>query len=333
MNKTKRFIALPLCILILITNLFCNKLNVSAASYSASISSSINGTNITFTVGHNIMQGSINYQWQQSTNNGSSWSNISGATNSTYTTSMANKNNYMYRCYVSSNIPISYDLLEDSYKNFLYRIYDNSGYSGWLEKIKNNTISNSVYNEVLHPLGTSYKPCNSAAGVAAAMFISEEYLARYSDSNLEYTSVSGVYPSVGKQTGPKQLIVDCYRFLLGRTPNNSEVESWYSVYKSDTNETSWKKHPVKGGMIKVLNGIAASGECTQYIQKKYDASYNGTFSATISSSTVPFSTITNAIAIPCYLQTIQVRYENADGSFTNYSNVINQNYSYGTTIS
>ena len=34
-----------------------------------------------------------------------------------------------------------------------------------------------------------------------------------------------------------------------------------------------------------------------------------------------------------YRQTIQVRYENGDGTFTGYSNVINKNYKYGETVS
>ena len=34
-----------------------------------------------------------------------------------------------------------------------------------------------------------------------------------------------------------------------------------------------------------------------------------------------------------YLQTVRIRYQNADGSYGNYSNVINQNYNYGATVS
>ena len=61
------------------------------------------GNTATFTVaatGENL-----SYQWQQSTDNGQSWTNISGAISSTYTTDAATlaMNNYQYQCVVSNS--------------------------------------------------------------------------------------------------------------------------------------------------------------------------------------------------------------------------------------
>jgi hypothetical protein len=52
---------------------------------------------------------SLSYQWQLSTNSGSSWSNISGATGSTLTLSnvQLSANGYQYRCILSANLSSS----------------------------------------------------------------------------------------------------------------------------------------------------------------------------------------------------------------------------------
>ena len=49
--------------------------------------------------------GTLNYQWQQSTNNGSTWTDISGATSATYTieNTTTGMNGYQYRCAVTGN--------------------------------------------------------------------------------------------------------------------------------------------------------------------------------------------------------------------------------------
>lgn len=47
----------------------------------------------------------LSYQWQQSTDNGTNWNNISGATSNSYTTDAATleMNNYQYQCVVSNS--------------------------------------------------------------------------------------------------------------------------------------------------------------------------------------------------------------------------------------
>ena len=67
-------------------------------------------SNVTVTEGENATfsvaatgSGTLTYQWQQSTDNGSTWTDISGATSSSYTTQAAttDMNGYQYRCKVT----------------------------------------------------------------------------------------------------------------------------------------------------------------------------------------------------------------------------------------
>ena len=86
--------------------------NVSVAStyvkptVSAPTAKSVNtGSTATFSVSaSNGVPASYAYQWQQSTNNGSSYSNMSGKTSSSLSlTATAAMNGYMYRCVVSNS--------------------------------------------------------------------------------------------------------------------------------------------------------------------------------------------------------------------------------------
>lgn len=64
------------------------------------------GTNATFTVTATIPAGTISYQWAQSTNGGTSFTNIGGATNSSLTLTgvTIGMNNYQYRCTLTSSV-------------------------------------------------------------------------------------------------------------------------------------------------------------------------------------------------------------------------------------
>ena len=86
--------------------------NVSVAStyvkpkVPAPTAKSVNtGSTATFSVSaSNGVPASYTYQWQQSTNNGSSYSNMSGKTSSSLSlTATAAMNGYMYRCVVSNS--------------------------------------------------------------------------------------------------------------------------------------------------------------------------------------------------------------------------------------
>ena len=69
----------------------------------------IEGQSATYTITAAITSGSLNYQWQISTNSGADWSNINGATSSTYTTvtqPFPTLNNE-YRCVLSNSNAIS----------------------------------------------------------------------------------------------------------------------------------------------------------------------------------------------------------------------------------
>ena len=61
-------------------------------------------------------------------------------------------------------------------------------------------------------------------------------------------------------------------------------------------------------------------------------SQNQTYTFTMPASNVTL-TANGTQSIKSYLQTVQVRYENGDGSFTGYTNEINRNYNYGETVS
>ena len=65
--------------------------NTTSQSFSVTASASVGGT--------------LSYQWQRSTNSGSTWSNLSGATSSSYsqTSITTSFNSYQYRCVVSAN--------------------------------------------------------------------------------------------------------------------------------------------------------------------------------------------------------------------------------------
>lgn len=62
------------------------------------------GTNATFSVSGSSVP-AINYQWQVSTDGGTTWTNLAGATSSTYTATGTNivMNNNRYRCLLSNN--------------------------------------------------------------------------------------------------------------------------------------------------------------------------------------------------------------------------------------
>ena len=62
------------------------------------------GEDATFTVEASAWSETLTYQWQQSTDNGSSWANIESATSASYTISSTatDMSNYQYRCVVKS---------------------------------------------------------------------------------------------------------------------------------------------------------------------------------------------------------------------------------------
>ena len=69
----------------------------------------IEGQTATFSITAAITSGSINYQWQKSTDSGANWANINGATTSSYTTPtqpFPTVNNE-YRCVLSNSNAIS----------------------------------------------------------------------------------------------------------------------------------------------------------------------------------------------------------------------------------
>ena len=69
----------------------------------------IEGNRATFNITASITSGTINYQWQQSTDNGGNWGNIGGATNASYQTPNMPFPTVgrQYRCVLSNSNAIS----------------------------------------------------------------------------------------------------------------------------------------------------------------------------------------------------------------------------------
>ena len=241
--------------------------------YHASISSSTSGSDITFNcdLDQAIDGQRASYQWQE--NRGSGWQDISGATGASYTVGKTGRGGYQYRCAVTVVINNSYSLLNEDYKAFLHREGSVLEFQSWWPHLYGHT-QNSYLVGIYDAIGIW--PANEAARVATEMVFSTEYMSKYSNSNLNYS----VDTNLATRNGPKQLIVDCYHFLLQREPSDSEVEYWYGVYVShntvqqkiayfDTSIGNYRYFMTYSGMGYVLNQIAASDECASKMAAAY----------------------------------------------------------------
>ena len=241
--------------------------------YHASISSSMSGNDITFTcdLDQTIDGQQMSYQWQE--NRGSGWQDISGAIGSSYTVGKTGRGGYQYRCAVTVVINNSYSLLNEDYKAFLHREGSVPEFQSWWPHLYGHT-QNSYLLEIYDRIGIS--PVNEAARVATEMVFSTEYMAKYSNSNLNYSTDT----NLATRNGPKQLIVDCYHFLLQREPSDSEVEHWYNEYINHNTKNplieyldpatgTYQRFRTYAGMGYVLNQIAASDECASKMAAVY----------------------------------------------------------------
>ena len=241
--------------------------------YHASISSSMSGNDITFTcdLDQTIDGQQMSYQWQE--NRGSGWQDISGAIGSSYTVGKTGRGGYQYRCAVTVVINNSYSLLNEDYKAFLHREGSVPEFQSWWPHLYGHT-QDSYLLEIYDRIGIS--PVNEAARVATEMVFSTEYMAKYSNSNLNYSTDT----NLATRNGPKQLIVDCYHFLLQREPSDSEVEHWYNEYINHNTKNplieyldpatgTYQRFRTYSGMGYVLNQIAASDECASKMAAAY----------------------------------------------------------------
>ena len=241
--------------------------------YHASISSSMSGNDITFTcnLDQTIDGQQTSYQWQE--NRGSGWQDISGATGASYAVSKTGRGGYQYRCVVTVVINNSYSLLNEDYKAFLHREGSVPEFQSWWPHLYGHT-QNGYLVGIYDVIGIW--PVNEAARVATEMVFSTEYMSKYSNSNLNYSADT----NLATWNGPKQLIVDCYHFLLQREPSDNEVEYWYGVYAShntvkqiipyfDISIGNYQYFMTYSGMGYVLNQIAASDECASKMAAAY----------------------------------------------------------------
>ena len=244
--------------------------------YHAEINSSTSGDNITFgcTLNQNVDGQQTSYQWQE--NKGNGWQDISGATGASYTVIKTGRGGYQYRCKVTIVVNNSYSLMNECYKAFLHRQGVTSEFQHWWPHLYGHTQDDylvTIYDALNIP------PQNEAARVAMEIVFSDEYMKKYKNNRLDYnTSVNG-----DTLNGPKQLVVDCYRFLLQREPSNSEVEYWYGVYENNNllqqkfgypdADGVTHRHITYSGIGYVINQIAASAECANNMAAAYY--YNG----------------------------------------------------------
>ena len=212
----------------------------------------------------------VYYQWQQ--NSGSGWQNIAGATEASYTVSKIGRCGWQYRCNVTIVINNSYSLMNECYKAFLHRQGVTSEFQHWWPYLYGHTQDEylvTIYDMLQTP------PQNEAARVAMEIVFSDEYMKKYKNNRLDYnTSVNGE-----TLNGPKQLIVDCYRFLLQREPSVDEVEFWYDEYIRNNGPARYMEFPdgngvghthlIYSGMGYVINAIAQSEECANKMAAAY----------------------------------------------------------------
>lgn len=212
----------------------------------------------------------VYYQWQQ--NSGSGWQNIAGATEASYTVSKIGRCGWQYRCNVTIVINNSYSLMNECYKAFLHRQGVTSEFQHWWPYLYGHTQDEylvTIYDMLQTP------PQNEAARVAMEIVFSDEYMKKYKNNRLDYnTSVNGE-----TLNGPKQLIVDCYRFLLQREPSVDEVEFWYDEYIRNNGPARYMEFPdgngvghthlIYSGMGYVINAIAQSEECANKMTAAY----------------------------------------------------------------
>ncbi|MDD6058495.1 MAG: InlB B-repeat-containing protein [Clostridiales bacterium] len=250
--------------------------------YQARLESAASGDNVTFTckLTQTVDGQETVYQWQEYRQG--SWKDIPGATGETYTVSKLGKEGYQYRCLVTVTVRNTYSLMNEAYKAFLHRQGVEEEFRHWWPYLYNHT-QDEYFVVVCDTLKTP--PVNEAAKVAMQVVFSDEYMKKYNDTNLAYNASV----NMGTENGPKQLIIDCYRFLLQRVPSDEEVEYWYTVYVNNNNkgyfveleypDGNGEGHDRKTyyGMGAVINRIAASAECAQKMAAAYY--YNGDLGA------------------------------------------------------
>lgn len=82
-------------------------ITISSQPSSVSVSTS-SSTTLAITAAATSPTATIAYQWQVSTNSGSTWSNVSGATSSSLTLTNIAQGSYQYRCYLTANLSAIY---------------------------------------------------------------------------------------------------------------------------------------------------------------------------------------------------------------------------------
>jgi hypothetical protein len=162
------------------------------ASYSAG--GTATALSVTASVGDG---GTLSYKWQKSTDSGSTWNDISGATSSTYTPDVSTVSTYMYRCVVTNTLGAT---TASTTSNAATITVTASGYTVTVSTYGNGEWigiydgQNSSAPAVYEGSDTSLTPVTISSGY---MFIS------CGDRNASNTSSSGGVTIINQQYGYK----------------------------------------------------------------------------------------------------------------------------------
>ena len=247
----------------------------SCPHHTAAVTAEEKGDYTTFTceLDRRADGGSVDYQWQQY--KGGSWGKIGGATGPVYTVKTADIEGVQLRCMVTVEVQ-SLNLLID---NLFQAFYHRAATAAEISSYSNLIVSHSYparMQEWAELVGGKY--FGEPSYLAMKLIISDEYLKNWNEDGTSYT----YYPEAGTENNPRQMICDAFRFLSGRNPSASEVESWYQRYvrtnKEDKNTSKelydFKpgKYTINRGMFDTIRAIAGSEgdrDCMEWMNQNY----------------------------------------------------------------
>ena len=265
----------------------------------------------------------------------------SGGTQITSATSIT-ANQTIYAQWQQSNFTVNFDLntMNDMNKwSFIYRERFNISYDS-ATKLNNISVAGDSGWEI------AYIPISTIAG--------REYTISFDYQNPNgYTALSG-YQGIGYQVLSKVENLD--------NMSNSIATKYLATTKSGTTRlsitfkaTSTTTYfaynfgmandgvttTVKLGNLKISETIAYNTEIGNLPNPTMPGfTFNGWYTATSGGTKVESTAKATADVTyyaqgtaNSYTQTVQVRFENVDGTFTGYSNALNASYVYGTTVS
>ncbi len=242
--------------------------------YTATVTAEENGgyTTFTCTPDHKVSGDMPKYQWYRF--NGYKWIKVDGAERSTYTVKTADIEGERLRC----EIAVTGDSLNLLVDSLVQAFYHRAATAAEIRAYSNLIINRSYparMQEWADSVGGKY--FGEPSYLAMKFIISGEYLKNWKEDGTSYT----YYPTTGTENNPRQMICDAFRFLSGRNPSASEVESWYQRYvrankENNTSEEIYdfspRKYTINRGMFDTIRAIAGSEgdrDCMEWMNRNY----------------------------------------------------------------